>query len=333
MFLQKEFPKRRSVRPFPRGFTLVELLVVITIIGILIGLLLPAVQSAREAARAMQCSNNLKQIGLALHGYHTAHGCFPPGAMDCDTGFDRPVCGAKPRPGTSGFVPLLPHLEQGTLYNSIDFSGGGPWAWPGGTRAELTSSNIAAVAVRPDVYVCPSDLSEPTVVSTRFPDTRGNPAATGCYALMAGTRGPSWGHNPEQVKLLNDVNSQVEAGAFIYLYPKTITDVRDGTSNTLFVGEVVDVHTPDSQNIWSFTFRHQSVHRTSDNPLNTLPGQGITINTDGARLNGAFASRHPGGCNFALGDGSVRFLSENINLETYRALSTIAKREVIEYEF
>jgi prepilin-type processing-associated H-X9-DG protein len=302
------------------------LLVVIAIIGILIALLLPAVQAAREAARRTQCSNNFKQIGLALHNYHDTHQTFPAGAMDCDTGFNLADCGPSPRPGTSGFVPLLPFMEQTALHDSFDFGDSGPWRWSSGTNIELTPANAAAVLARPAVFVCPSDTSEPTLVAADWPDTLGGPVATGSYALVAGTNGPSYGSAPTTTKLFN-------TGPFVSLYPKTIAMVRDGTSNTLFVGEVIDGHKPESRNVWTFTFRHQSVHRTTENPLNTKPGQGTTYTSYGAELNGAFASGHPGGGNFAFGDGRVRFISENIALTTYRALSTISQGEVVSSDY
>jgi len=296
------------------GFTLVELLVVIAIIGILIALLLPAVQSARESARRTECVNNLKQICLGLAHYESSLGVYPPGRMGCD-GWNNDVCRNNPgyaRPGTSGFVMILPYLEQDNLYELIEpFARGAvfpasPGDRPDGTTDGWRTAEVdRAVTTRPDVYVCPSDVSEPM---------RGS-CATGSYALCAGSNGPTYGIDQVRVKHYNN-------GVFLYRTVKSQKDIRDGVSNTIFAGEVIKAHTVESANCWCLGSRHLHSLRTTDNPLNTQPDEGVTVDLYGYSCSGAFASYHPGGANFGFGDGHISFVSENIDLATYRALST-----------
>ncbi len=303
------------------GFTLVELLVVITIIGILIGLLLPAVQSARESARRAQCVNNLKQIGLALVSYESNLASYPPGRMGCD-GWTSDVCKDNPgsaRPGTSGFVMILPYLEMTNLYEMIEpFAKGAVYpASPadssdGTTSGWRTDEIDQAVKTRPAVYVCPSDVSKPL---------RGS-CATGSFALCAGSNGPTYGISQTLVKHYN-------TGVFQYRTVYRQADIRDGVSNTIFVGEVIEADTTESANCWCLAGRHLHSLRTTDNPLNTAPTEGVTVDLYGYSCSGAFASYHPGGANFVFGDGHVSFLSENIDLDTYRALSTRAGGEPV----
>ncbi len=309
------------------GFTLVELLVVIAIISILVALLLPAVQSAREAARRMECSNKLKQISLALANYETSVKVFPPGRMGCD-GWTQDVCKDNPgfqRPGTSGFVMILPQLEQQNLYDKFGFELGAVFpAQPnntsdGTTTGWRTADVDLAIQTRPDVFVCPSDSSKEKFGTTQD--------ATGSYALCQGSNGPTFGIDQVKVKHYNN-------GTFLYRTQISSADIRDGVSNTMFVGETVDGHLQESANIWTVGSRHMHSLRSTDNPLNTMPGQGVFVKDGsgnplyGYKANGAFASRHPGGALFAFGDGHVTFVSENIDLPTYRALSTRDLKDV-----
>jgi len=293
------------------GFTLVELLVVIAIIGVLIALLLPAVQAAREAARRMQCGVNQKNIVLAVAAYEVAFGVYPPGRVGCDG--NTTIC---PKPeqqvGTSGFVLILPQLEQKGAYESFDFSNG-PWSY----GSTWVSVNQRGIAERPAVFVCPSDESEPVaenpIVDTVY-STYGKPAATGSYALVVGTIGAAQG--------LTTAGKYENTGVFYYVMSHSAREITDGLSKTLFVGEVVESHKPNSSNIWSRALREMDCQRSTSNPLNTPPGDPVSINLYGLRVNGAFGSRHAGGANFAYGDGRVEFLEENIDFDVYQSLST-----------
>ncbi|MBN2293201.1 MAG: DUF1559 domain-containing protein [Pirellulales bacterium] len=314
-------PKRIS------GFTLVELLVVIAIIGILIALLLPAVQAAREAARRMQCSNNLKQITLAILNYENQIGIFPPVRMGCDGYCPGTQCSpagevAFGSPGTTGssfFVHILPFKGQQNLYDSFDFSNG-PWitkddSWIPGNRQAIGT-------VVPD-YRCPSDTSQEKLPALAgwFPNYPNVDVAIGSYAGSAGTNGPSFGLDCKKVKTDNN-------GVFgRYRQGMSARDVSDGLSKTMFVGEVVDGHTVDGLNMWSYTARHLHSMRSTENPLNTWPGEPMCFAHSGYCANAAFASRHPGGGNFSFGDGRVQFIDEGVDLITYQALSTIAGQE------
>jgi prepilin-type N-terminal cleavage/methylation domain-containing protein/prepilin-type processing-associated H-X9-DG protein len=313
-------PAARQRRFISAGFTLVELLVVIAIIGILVALLLPAVQAAREAARRAQCTNNLKQIVLAIANYESTSKTYPPGRMGCDC-WTGNVCGNRPdstRPGTSGFVMILPQMELQGLYDSFnDFQLGAVYPATGcGGTADTAGWNTGIaqyLLVRPKAYVCPSDTSEPN---------RGS-AATGSYALVHGSRGPTNGIDQMLVKHYN-------TGVFNYRTVYRTSDVTDGLSNTMFAGEVIEAHTADSSNRWLVGSRHTDSLRSTDNPLNTPPSTGVVVTLYGNRVNGAFASRHPNGAMFAFGDGHVNFFSENIDLTVYRALSTRAEGEAVE---
>lgn len=293
---------RSTSRQNRLGFTLVELLVVIAIIGILVALLLPAIQAAREAARRAQCVNNLKQLALALHNYESSLKLYPPGRMGCDG-----ACTPRNGPSTSGFVMMLPYLELTALYDECDLVG-----WSGNWPQAITNT-------RPEAFVCPSSVMEPS-----YTDSGSKQWATTSYALCAGHYGPSYGIS-SRTKWLN-------SGMFLYRDSLAPRDVLDGTSNVVFVGEVIDGHLQDTSsnnaygrpighlNRWATAGRHVDSLRTTDNPVNTPPGQGVTFSNYGAPCNGAFGSRHPGGANFAFVDGSVHFISENINLALYRLL-------------
>jgi prepilin-type N-terminal cleavage/methylation domain-containing protein len=207
------------MRSHRRAFTLIELLVVITIIGILIALLLPAVQVAREAARRTQCINNLKQIGLALANYESAKLTLPPGRVGCD-GINYDVCKGTPnhgRVGTSGFVMLLPYLEQTTLYNAFNFSRG-PWltntetAPMGGTWLDVHQTVLATQLA---VFRCPSDTSE------RFQTVSSKNIACGSYAFCQGSYGPRNGIDQNKVKVNNN-------GMFLYKKTYPLSACRDG---------------------------------------------------------------------------------------------------------
>jgi prepilin-type N-terminal cleavage/methylation domain-containing protein/prepilin-type processing-associated H-X9-DG protein len=317
------------------GFTLVELLVVIAIIGILIALLLPAVQAAREAARRSKCSNNLKQLSLAMLNYESVWKKFPPARKGCD-GINDGVCASQltyqQRDGASAFVHILPQLEENALADLFELKRDGIWnVHPGnsngGTWWYNDANKKAAVAARPPMMICPTDTAEPiTGQQYALPF----PAATGSYALVMGTNGPRYGFDALQVKLANN-------GMFLYATPRKLKEVVDGKSKTFAVGEVFDGHAPPQpkagnariiSNIWSFALRHADCLRSTDNPLNAGFGQvGIVYldaSVDQGGTHGAFGSRHAGGAQFTFVDGHVVFVTDNVDFRVYRAASTIA---------
>ena len=307
------------MRSSQQGFTLVELLVVIAIIGILIALLLPAVQAAREAARRMTCSNHLKQIGVAVANYESGHAVLPTGRTGCDMSTHGSCADTVGEPysraATSGFALLLPYLEQQQLYDTFGFQNGA--VYPDNANDSLIKNWYVgleeALQERPDMFVCPSETSEPLGHFGVHPQ----PCATGNYAFVSGSYGPTYGSS---LKVKTDNN-----GPFVYHLEIKLRGISDGLSHTMFVGEIIDVDDNGVPNCWMATSRHSDCLRTTENPLNTPTKMGIT-NSSGQ--NGAFASVHPGGAQFSFGDGHVEFLSENIDLYAYRAMSTRAEGEV-----
>ncbi|MCA9199831.1 MAG: DUF1559 domain-containing protein [Planctomycetales bacterium] len=295
------------------GFTLVELLVVIAIIGILTAILLPAVSAAREAARRITCTNNIRQTGMGILAYESAKARFPPGRIGCDDTGDEmhiSVCppGLSPsqKNAASGFVAILPFIEQMPLYQQLDVANGGLWnrnVDDLGWYRDL--EKCKGIKQRIDTFVCPSDPSEE--ISEVYLPVH---AATSSYALVQGTLGPD---SPlHTAKFDNN-------GLFVYVRTRKAKDIRDGLSKTAMLGEVILSDVWESSNTWSYALVHADCLRTTRNPLNTQPGSGIIRE----RQNGAFGSAHPGGANFCFADGRVTFVSDSVQSEVYHAQATI----------
>jgi prepilin-type N-terminal cleavage/methylation domain-containing protein/prepilin-type processing-associated H-X9-DG protein len=315
-------PVETSTRP-PRGFTLIELLVAIVIIGVLVALLLPAVQSAREAARRLQCRNNLKQIGLALHAYHDGHGAFP-------SSMNAWRAGAF----FTAFTAVLPYLEQAPLHAAYNLN------LPNTHRA-----NTTATSARVATYLCPSmTLARPK------PDPAFNDfAAPSSYAVSTGSRfawawalTATWGE-PDGVIIPNEVMASPGAPAR-GVPPVGIAGITDGTGQTFLVGEqdfalrgylfpAGDPRAGQSKGgdgAWCDGYPSSGSFSTFA-PFNEHRYFGPGSRADYREASGvaSFRSEHPGGAHFAYADGSVRFLKDTVARPVYRALSTRATGEVI----
>jgi len=335
------------------GFTLIELLVVIAIIAVLIALLLPAVQSAREAARRIQCVNNLKQLGLAFANYESAQGTLPIGAaqnspldVDCGSPYHYPR-------EWGALALVLPYLEQANIGNSMNFN----------FRASSTfivsrdgaSTNATATQTRIASYICPSDLpitwtnSLANIGSQNFYSQTSYFPSGGTYNTIGYYDGPNcWNNDPGN-------------GAFDDSLAYPVSAFTDGTSNTIAAGEASrfmnDLDTPFNQWV-RFNYFGSSMFPNNGRPQGLLfevpninappfdgplpPGCNFPCNDDykfwalpanapAYKNYGAWAFRsfHPGGANFLFGDGSVRFLKQTINQATYMALGTRNFGEVI----
>ncbi len=306
------------------GFTLVELLVVIAIIGVLVALLLPAVQAAREAARRSQCVNNLKQIGLAMQNYHSAHGSFPAGvAVKIPEGC---LFGGTDCRGFPMHVLLMPYFEQGVIEQSFDgfYDKEGGWiAW----MRDQTNNGRTEQFLPVSTYICPSN-----------------------------TR---WGEYPQRKDYFGVVGGSVPVVAtpssfgLVYndgvMYPNSFTrigEITDGTSSTFAVGEVVHAlqygmgpgygTTGGPTNWWIGAHVNrsntdsQSYSRSllsTHNPVNSqlsLPLMATDANVT------PFGSDHPGGAHFVYCDGHVGFIQDGVDINVYQWLSSRAGEEVVD---
>ena len=300
----------------PRSaFTLVELLVVIAIIGILVALLLPAVQSAREAARRMQCTNNLKQLALAVHNYQTAFNSFP-------ISISPWAEGNSPTPQKNGkgwIVSILPQVEQQALFDQFA---------PGFVGDMFSGQGIANPVCKPAMRAklsflnCPSEPSARKTSTTQYQWTGTEVTLTNYKGVIGDTRmgGSSSVHQGTEPDCHNTTGCNGTFYRNNYQDGISIDSFKDGTSNTLLIGEDVP-----AENNHSTAFYSNGDYASCHAPLNYFPKPPTPDNWWNVI---SFRSLHTGGANFALGDGSVRFLSDSINYPLYRALSTKAKGEV-----
>jgi len=298
-----------------RGFTLIELLVVIAIIAVLIALLLPAVQQAREAARRTQCKNNLKQLGLALHNYHDTFNRFPPGYIDGGMPGNRPG-------GWSWQAQILPQLEQGPLFSKFNFSFQ-PHGTPGATvpRSDPAGNNQAGVATPQAAFSCPSDIKPPTA-SIHTSGEQGYVAAI-ATSSYCGNMGAFGGMPCDDSTPTNITVPKRNNGLFVVNLARKMGDLIDGTSNTFAVGEVTwidpgngSTETSTLQTLYGSVGQNGRANcgnegRLQPGPFRHVRAASNRINTP-INPHKAFHSRHTGGAQFLLGDGSVRFVSDNI---------------------
>jgi prepilin-type N-terminal cleavage/methylation domain-containing protein/prepilin-type processing-associated H-X9-DG protein len=311
------------------GFTLIELLVVIAIIAVLIALLLPAVQQAREAARRTQCKNNLKQYGLALHNYHDTYKMFAIGA----TGG---CCAVQPAFGFQ--VRLLPYLDQAPLFNAINFS------YAGDAASSFTlpdGSRVGSKVIPP--AVCPSDGSSTNPLNgwgqSNYDGSMGSQGnnsvdSANCNVYQSFAQFV----NPNNADTLN--STLVSGMGCRQAASFTIASVTDGTSNTIHMGEVLpSCNDHSSGGMW-----HQNgmgnFHSSTIVPINDFTtcswASGSQVrwpnckNPNNWNISWGFRSRHTGGAHFLFVDGTVRFLSENIDhANTYQRLGGRADGKVV----
>jgi prepilin-type N-terminal cleavage/methylation domain-containing protein len=314
-----------------RAFTLIELLVVIAIIGVLIALLLPAVQAAREAARRAQCTNNLKQIGLAIHNYHDVNNAFPMSSAPS---------------GISGHARMLPYLEQKNVYDSINFD----LAWS--PDASGFDPNKTARGTTISTFLCPSDTV--TVLPPGYAGTNYR-MSNGSSLVRSYTPGDS-----------SHVNATMPPpnGMFFQNFKIGLQDTTDGTSNTALFSEHVKGDFSDAiASERSDTFRPGTYPATPDEAVQQCRaidwrdltfqgnsevgapwiGEGHTRtgyyhvsgpNTRScmfppSRIATTANSEHPGGVNVLVGDGSVKFIKSTIHIQTWRAMGSRNLGEVI----
>lgn len=330
-------PKYQAARV---GFTLVELLVVIAIIGILVGLLLPAVQAAREAARRMQCSNNMKQMGLALHNYESAHRTFPM-AWWLDPNFAA-------LNGSVWSISVLPFIEQVNLYNQFNHN-----VLSVNETGPIGQANVLLTQTPLSFYMCPSapggvertydgDASPSLPVTWR--------SAPMDYCVSTGLRGDfatiaysgNAGGSREGVLQVH--------GPFGNNRDSKISGITDGTSNTFLLGErtggnqiyvgrspepALSFLVPANGGGWGDLLNGEHWVQGSlraGNPLASPGGGPCVINCNNLR-GWSYHSFHPGGCHFTMADGSVQFLSENTDAFSIAARITRGKGEVFQNDF
>jgi prepilin-type N-terminal cleavage/methylation domain-containing protein/prepilin-type processing-associated H-X9-DG protein len=329
-----------------RGFTLIELLVVIAIIAVLIALLLPAVQAAREAARRIQCTNNLKQIGLAMHNYQSSNNTLPYGARACCHG--------------TWLIPVLPYLEQEALFNSWN-SYGNNSGLPGYVDSYFRyngAANITVTSTRISAYYCPSDgnnrstvgSGNPTVTSQNYVANFGNinfeqglPAATGFTPSLTynGVTYPFLGAPFTDIGSPDPYGGSVQDGDAPTV---SFAGIPDGLSNTMLASECVVGVTSTNDDLrgfswWSYAASYSGFltpNTTNPDWLQSASYCNFPYQQNPPCILGqngldmlAARSRHTGGVNVTFVDGSVKFVKNNVNPVVYMALSSTRGGEVI----
>jgi prepilin-type N-terminal cleavage/methylation domain-containing protein/prepilin-type processing-associated H-X9-DG protein len=300
-------PAREGAKVLSGGFTLVELLVVITIIGILIALLLPAVQAAREAARRASCLNNLTQIGLALQSYEAANGVLPPGTVDKQ----GPIHNVPKGYHMGWLVQILPYLGEEAIFKHVDF-----------TVGVYDPKNAPVRAIGIATFICPSYGPHRNQSGNR----PGEMIAGGGY--VAGTCSMS-----DYAGCQNDVEAPIDStnhGVLFLNSHISQRDVTDGTTHTIYVGEKLS----DDRDLGWMSGTRASLRNagtninTEENASRKLPAEAAAKRA-GDLYVGGFDSAHAGGANFLFGDGAVRFVSSSIDLGILQQLANRADGKLL----
>ncbi len=303
-----------------RGFTLIELLVVIAIIGVLIALLLPAVQAAREAARRVQCTNNLLQLSIAVQNYEAANQLLPPGVVN-PTG---PISNTPTGYHFGWAARVLPYIEESAVYNHLNFGVG-----------VYDVSNITARAIVIGPMLCPSDGGANRASIESIQEARGGEGGPG-NASPYGEAGSGGLAQSSYAACHHDVEAPIDTtnhGAFYLNSTIGFDDITDGTSKTIFLGEKRRTGDLGWASGTSATLRNTGrgpnafVAPAAGGPAGA--GGGAAGSPEGPLYVGGFSSLHSGGSNFAFGDGSVHFLRDSINPDVFRRLGHRADGEMI----
>ena len=313
VFSSKENLMSRPYSPrFKRGFTLIELLVVIAIIAILIALLLPAVQQAREAARRTQCKNNLKQIGLAVHNYHDVYNIFPTGSVPRHASGNNFV--NQSAWGWHAFI--LPQIDQAPLFNTLQVNDRSLYDVTSNRTITPDRNSLSTMFPALAAFQCPSDTTGPNLKAGMRRQNFNGSNQSGITGPVNNWRPPT--SNYPGVVGFRDINRPrgpgrlAQRGTFYNLSRVRFRDFTDGSSNTLIVGERdkrcgagswIGNRAPLGGGTHGADFTFGKVSKIINDPVNA----GSNNCTDG------FSSKHVGGAQFLLGDGSVRFISENID--------------------
>ena len=317
---------RIQSRWFRKGFTLIELLVVVAIIAVLIALLLPAVQQAREAARRSQCKNNLKQMGLAVQNYHDAFNTFPPAYINPGVSACASLFPNGNTRNISGYLLLLPYLDQTPLFNLVDFnSPTGPANTTScGAGSAAIDGQYTTISKKIPVLRCPSDTaySEPYTEPTMGGYTITN-AMRVSYPFITENGTMDWG-------MTVNYGKESTAGTLPLISTKsawgmngaaTLADIRDGSSNTfMFVETPFQKSGKDHYGPFFHAYNAYCMIR---------PDKGIWSGGSTAASYSQAGSYHIGGMQAVLCDGSVRFISQNTATATLTALTTIRNNEVV----
>lgn len=353
-----------------RGFTLVELLVVVAIIGVLVSIMLPAIHNVKDAAARIQCANNLKQQGLALHGYHDAYGMFPPakinpGMMWSTQGIEAMGPQDFYRSGTykiynhTGFTLLLPYIEQEALYREYKFDQascgaymgprtGNPYVNPGFEPQHVAggTDNDWIVATPIAMYLCPADDSQVVDEPSSLPEAhsmffRPMAARTSYLMCIYNQDHESYGLTPKDDSFFTTLYGQfidLTPGVFRNNVGLRMEDIADGTTRTIAIGETrfarvnPDLNTPHwgAGHYAAMTGAMRSLQALGSLHINSVVKNGNEVDRDGALRQFGFGSWHPNGANFLFADGSVQFLLSSMPFPVFDALGTIAGGEMLD---